>query len=84
MAHYLNRGKDSFQKSLDSLIYVDKSPLLKILNQNIKTKDKYFCLSRPRRFGKSETAQMICSYYEREELHTVLQGLQRRGFTCRY
>ena len=64
---YLNTGNDSFQESLDSSIYVDKSPLLEILNQNIKTKNKYFCLSRPRRFGKSVTAQMICSYYERGE-----------------
>ncbi len=28
MPHYLNLGKDSFQESLDSLIYVDKSPLV--------------------------------------------------------
>ena len=63
MALYLNAGNESFQESLDSLIYVDKSPLIEILNRSIKTKNKYFCLSRPRRFGKSVTAQMICSYY---------------------
>ncbi|MBQ8024358.1 MAG: AAA family ATPase, partial [Succinivibrio sp.] len=63
MALYLNAGNESFQESLDSLIYVDKSPLIEVLNQNIKTINKYFCLSRPRRFGKSVTAQMICSYY---------------------
>ena len=63
MALYLNVGNESFQESLNSLIYVDKSPLIEILNKSIKTKNKYFCLSRPRRFGKSVTAQMICSYY---------------------
>ena len=63
MALYLNVGNESFQESLNSLIYVDKSPLIEILNRSIKTKNKYFCLSRPRRFGKSVTAQMICSYY---------------------
>ena len=63
MALYLNVGNESFQESLDSPIYVDKSPLIEILNKSIKTKNKYFCLSRPRRFGKSVTAQMICSYY---------------------
>ncbi|MGN0897209.1 MAG: AAA family ATPase [Succinivibrio sp.] len=63
MALYLNVGNKSFQESLNSLIYVDKSPLIEILNRSIKTKNKYFCLSRPRRFGKSVTAQMICSYY---------------------
>ena len=63
MALYLNVGNESFQESLNSLIYVDKSPLIESLNKSIKTKNKYFCLSRPRRFGKSVTAQMICSYY---------------------
>ena len=63
MALYLNVENESFQESLNSLIYVDKSPLIEILNKSIKTKNKYFCLSRPRRFGKSVTAQMICSYY---------------------
>ena len=63
MALYLNVGNESFQESLNSLIYVDKSSLIEILNKSIKTKNKYFCLSRPRRFGKSVTAQMICSYY---------------------
>lgn len=65
MAKYLNKGKELFQETLDSLIYVDKSPLIEILNQSIKTQDKYFCLSRPRRFGKSVTAKMLCSYYSR-------------------
>ena len=63
MALYLNVGNESFQELLNSIIYVDKSPLIEILNRSIKTKNKYFCLSRPRRFGKSVTAQMICSYY---------------------
>lgn len=65
MALYLNVENDDFQESLDSPIYVDKSPLIEILNESIKTKNKYFCLSRPRRFGKSVTAQMLCSYYAR-------------------
>ena len=67
MPKYLNKEKNLFQESLDSFIYVDKSPLIEILNKCIKTKQKYFCLSRPRRFGKSVTAQMLCSYYSRGE-----------------
>lgn len=42
MALYLNAENESFQESLDSLIYVDKSPLIEILNKSIKTKNKYF------------------------------------------
>lgn len=42
MALYLNVGNESFQESLNSLIYVDNSPLIEIINRSIKTKNKYF------------------------------------------
>ena len=81
MALYLNVGNESFQESLNSLIYVDKSPLIEILNRSIKTKNKYFCLSRPRRFGKSVTAQMICSYYARcQDSSSLFDNLKIASF----
>ena len=81
MALYLNVGNESFQESLNSLIYVDKSPLIEILNKSIKTKNKYFCLSRPRRFGKSVTAQMICSYYARcQDSSSLFDNLKIASF----
>ena len=74
-------GNESFQESLNSLIYVDKSPLIEILNRSIKTKNKYFCLSRPRRFGKSVTAQMICSYYARcQDSSSLFDNLKIASF----
>ncbi len=81
MALYLNVWNESFQESLNSLIYVDKSPLIEILNRSIKTKNKYFCLSRPRRFGKSVTAQMICSYYARcQDSSSLFDNLKIASF----
>ena len=81
MALYLNVVNESFQESLNSLIYVDKSPLIEILNRSIKTKNKYFCLSRPRRFGKSVTAQMICSYYARcQDSSSLFDNLKIASF----
>ena len=81
MALYLNVGNESFQESLNSLIYVDKSPLIEILNRSIKTKNKYFCLSSPRRFGKSVTAQMICSYYARcQDSSSLFDNLKIASF----
>ena len=65
MALYLNVENEAFQESLDSPLYVDKYPLIEILNKSIKTKKKYFCLSRARRFEKTVTAQMLCPYYAR-------------------
>lgn len=65
MALYLNVENEAFQESLDSPLYVDKYPLIEILNKSIKTKKKYFCLSRSRRFEKTVTAQMLRPYYAR-------------------
>ena len=33
-------------------------------NTVISTGDKYLCVSRPRRFGKSMAANMLCAYYD--------------------
>ena len=35
-----------------------------MINATIGTKQKCTCISRPRRFGKSYAAQMLCAYYD--------------------
>ena len=52
--------------SLNSRIYVDKSSLIAYTNAVIDTAQRFVCVSRPRRFGKSVTAQMLAAYYGRE------------------
>ena len=66
MGIYLNPGSAMFQKSLKSKIYVDKSGLLAILNELVDTEQRYVCVSRPRRFGKSMAANMLAAYYGKE------------------
>lgn len=63
MGIYLNPNSKDFQESLNSEIYVDKSMIIKELNKVINTKQKYICVSRPRRFGKSMTLEMLNAYY---------------------
>ena len=65
MGIYLNPGNTMFQRSLDSRIYVDKSGLIARLNDEVLTRDCYVCVSRPRRFGKSTTLDMLAAYYDR-------------------
>lgn len=65
MGIYLNPGNELFQESLNSEIYVDKSMLIARTNQVLSTKQKFLCVSRPRRFGKSMAAQMLAAYYDR-------------------
>ena len=65
MGIYLNPGNDMFQEALNGEIYVDKSLLIAHTNSVIKTPQKFVCVSRPRRFGKSMAAQMLAAYYDR-------------------
>lgn len=65
MGVYLNPGTEGFQESIRSEIYVDKTELIAFTNRKIGTEQKYICVSRPRRFGKSMTAKMLAAYYGR-------------------
>ena len=63
MGTYLNPGKAAFEEAVNSEIFVDKTTMILYLNSVVKTKQKYVSVSRPRRFGKTMAADMICAYY---------------------
>ncbi len=66
MGIYLNPGNESFEESIKSEIYVDKTKLIAYTNRVLKTKQKFVCVSRPRRFGKSMAAEMLAAYYGKD------------------
>ncbi len=63
MGIYFNSGMEKFKSALRSKIYIDKTGFLEYTNSVLNTEDRYICLSRPRRFGKSITAAMLSAYY---------------------
>ena len=65
MGRYLNPGMESFIRSVNSEIYVDKTGLIQYTNRVMNTLQGYVCVSRPRRFGKSMAANMLTAYYSR-------------------
>ena len=66
MGLYLNPGSRSMRLDRNGSIYVDKSGLLAHLNSHIgRGGERYVCSSRPRRFGKTMAANMLCAYYQR-------------------
>lgn len=67
MGSYLNPGDGMFRQAIRSEIYVDKTELLKTTDKLFGTEQKYLCVSRPRRFGKTMAANMVVAYYD----HTV-------------
>ena len=64
MGTYLNPGSRGFARIKKSN-YVDKSGLIALINDTIDTTNNLTCISRPRRFGKSFAAQMLCAYYDK-------------------
>ncbi len=65
MGIYVNPDNAAFQESLNADIYIDKTMMLAVLNKDLRTTNKYLCVSRPRRFGKSIAGNMIAAYYSR-------------------
>lgn len=65
MGLFVNPGNDAFRQIRKAQIYVDKSGLLTYTNRVQDTPQKYICNSRPRRFGKSYTAEMLSAYYSK-------------------
>ena len=65
MGSFLNPGTIEFEEALNSEIYIDKSGLIEITNAVLRTQQKFMCISRPRRFGKSMAANMLSAYYDR-------------------
>ncbi len=65
MGIYLNPGNRGFWESVHSRIYVDKTNLIACTNALMNTQEKYLCVSRPRRFGKTMALEMLAAYYSR-------------------
>ena len=63
MGMYLNPGNDKFKRACTSDIYIDKSGLISNINKLIDKENNCISVSRPRRFGKSMTANMLTAYY---------------------
>ena len=65
MGMFLNPGNSAFQAVLNAKIYVDKTGLINYTNSVLASTDAFICNSRPRRFGKSITANMLTAYYSK-------------------
>lgn len=65
MGIYLNPSNVGFNETLAKKIYVDKTMLISELNNFINESNKYICVSRPRRFGKTIATDMMCAYYSK-------------------
>ena len=76
MGKYINLGNDYFRSSLRRE-YVDKSGLIRVVNDTLKTDIRFSCITRCRRFGKSMAAKMLAAYYDHScDSHELFQNLK--------
>lgn len=63
--YYLNADIQMtlFKEVANSKIFVDKSLFIEKISEQMKTSEKYICITRPRRFGKTINANMLGAYY---------------------
>ena len=63
MALYINKGNAWFQAARRGE-YIDKSGLIAVVNSTLFTDQRFSCVTRCRRFGKSMAAKMLAAYYD--------------------
>ncbi len=56
---------DSYRTTASEKYFVDKTALLAELIPALGTNQRFFCITRPRRFGKSVMANMIGAFFEK-------------------
>ena len=64
MGRFLNIGNQKYADFSRTKYFVDKTELLNVLLEK-DADEKMICCSRPRRFGKSVTADMMTAYFSR-------------------
>ena len=77
MGIYLNPTNQNFYEAVNKEIYVDKSLLIQHIEYLRNKVNKYICVSRPRRFGKSTDANMLVAYYSMGcDSHNIFDSLK--------
>lgn len=76
MGKYINKGNDGFT-SIRNSNFVDKSKLIEEVNSVMLTENRYLCVTRARRFGKSVAVKMLNAYYDHScDSRGLFEGLE--------
>ena len=73
---YINKGNNDF-RDIVAHEYVDKTSLIPLVNAMLNSENRYSCVTRCRRFGKSMAAKMLCAYYDRScDSRELFRGME--------
>ena len=67
MTYFLNGNfrNNEFELMTHDKYFVDKTELIAKVNELFGLRDRFVCITRPRRFGKTVNAMMLASYYSK-------------------
>ena len=74
MGQFLNNKEpyDKYRTVKNGPYFVDKSEILEELIPALQQEQRFFCITRPRRFGKTIMANMIAAFFENTEENPYL------------
>ena len=65
MGIYINPGNENLKTAINSKIFVDKSLFIGKISEFLNTQQKFICVSRPRRFGKTMIGNLMKAYFSK-------------------
>ena len=79
MPYFLNGNfkNNEFELVSKDKFFVDKTNMIKDISNLIGVKDRFICITRPRRFGKTINAMMLACYYSKNaDFKKLFDGLE--------
>jgi predicted AAA+ superfamily ATPase len=73
MGYFLNNEEPYviYQEAAAQPYFIDKTGILKKIFPLINSTEKYICITRPRRFGKTIMANLIGSFFPRHAIQEI-------------
>ena len=77
MGQFLNNKEpyDKYKTVMNGIYFVDKTEILEELIPALQQEQRFFCITRPRRFGKTVMANMIAAFFEKTEEPSLFEYL---------
>lgn len=83
MGIYINPGNENLKMALNSEIFVDKSLILKKFCSLMNTNQRFVCVSRPRRFGKTTVHNLMTAYFSKGcDSYELFKNLKIANESC--
>ena len=77
MGQFLNNKEpyDKYKTVMSGNYFVDKTEILEELIPALQQEQRFLCITRPRRFGKTVMANMIAAFFEKTEEPSLFEHL---------